>query len=102
MTFGFDRANWPVAHAALQSAYPDGCYDEESYLWIVCAPQDIVESDDGQALFVGSAGVDGIQFAFRQRQAGLWAHYPYDNRFEHVADDLQGLVKGYLAGEIKV
>ena len=51
---------------------------------------------------IGRPGVDGIEWGYRRGLRGLWAHYPIENRFVHLASTAQELRDGYASGRITV
>lgn len=59
-------------------------------------------SDDGSALIIGTAGVDGIVFALRRTHCGVWAYHPLADTWTHVAPDITQFETLWLAGRIAV
>lgn len=80
----------------------EGYYSEAEYNWLL-RPSDKWEiRDEGAWLEVGGPGVDGISFALRRGEEGIFAYYPFDGEFVWKAKDGESLVAGWIAGTIKV
>ena len=79
---------------------PEGFYSELERNWLVYPISE--RKDHGAWYEVGSAGVDGIVFAIRKDQEGVYAFYPIDREFIRKADDLSALVVGWRSGSITV
>lgn len=79
-----------------------GCWDDASQLMVVVPAAEVEEYPDLSFLAVGRAGVDGILFGYRAGSPGLWAYRPIGREFEWVAASLDELVRGWLAGDIRV
>jgi hypothetical protein len=62
----------------------------------------IVEHPKMRFLEVGRAGADGILFGYRCNLPGIWSYYPVEQQFARVANSIDELVVGWLAGEISV
>ncbi len=80
----------------------EGLWDELAQLFLL-EPLSRVEilSDIG-FMQVGRPGVDGIGLGYRFKQAGLWAYYPVDQRFELLATSLELFLKGWSTNTITV
>ena len=96
-----DEKDWPMA-ATYFSDYADGRFDDSSQLGFIYPLSDASVSDDGAALFIGRAGADSIQFAYRKHHSGIWAHHPMEDRWHRIAPDIATLERGWLDGTLKV
>jgi hypothetical protein len=87
---------------AVETFPASGHYSQTSQFWILrpVAEWDLHE-DDGR-LDVGGPGCDGISWALRRGEAGVFAYYPIDAEFLWKAADAASLVSGWEGGEIKV
>ncbi len=81
-----------------------GVWSEPEQLWIVVPMDEIKDHPDRGTGFltVGRPGVDGIELGYRRGMSGLWAYYPIEDHFELMADTLDELVSGWLAGTLTV
>lgn len=79
-----------------------GVWSESEQLWLIVPAEEVAEDAEQSFLVIGRPGVDGIAFGYRRGIAGVWAYYPQEARFEHVAADVQALVDGWLSGAISV
>ncbi len=86
----------------LVDEFAKGYYDDESYLQLVYAFDEVNLSDDSHVLFIGSAGADGIEFCYRLNKKGIWAYYPIDDEFKYIARDINELISGWQTGSIFV
>jgi hypothetical protein len=77
-----------------------GVWSESEQMWLIVSAGDVVERED--FLVIGRAGVDGIEFGYRRDAVGIWAHYPIEGDFRHVAPSVRALVEGWLVGNIRV
>ena len=84
------------------NAYSDGRYDDLAKLWFIYPIQEASIDVSLQALFVGRAGADGIEFCFRTGRSGVWAYYPIEAEWRQVARSLAELEDGWLDGRITV
>ena len=80
----------------------DGYYSTAEHHWLI-RPQDEWETRNaGQWLEIGGSGVDGISWALRRDEEGVFAHYPIEDRFEWKAKDVESLIAGWFSGQITV
>jgi hypothetical protein len=79
-----------------------GWYDEESRCQYIEPASSVREDPARELLVIGRPGVDGIEWGYRRGLRGLWAHYPIENRFVHLASTAQELRDGYATGRITV
>lgn len=93
--------DWPSA-LSYRSEFPEGSYDQNSHLHHIYPPDQARVSKSPPAYFVGSAGVDGIEFAMRPELSGIWAYHPIEQTWTHVAKDLAELDRDWRAGRISV
>ena len=56
--------------------------------------------DKGAWLAVGGPGVDGIRWAVRRSQKGLFAFYPIDGEFVFVAENGPDLISKWTSGHL--
>lgn len=94
-------SEWPKAKAYFDS-YSDGREDAEAYLQFIYKLADVQLSEDSNALFIGRAGADSIQFAYRKGLDGIWAHHPIENRWQWIAKDIAALEHGWLGRTLTV
>ncbi|MBX9583916.1 MAG: hypothetical protein K2X87_26760 [Gemmataceae bacterium] len=79
-----------------------GHYDEASRTWVVLPLSELRPEQRAGFFAVGRAGVDGILFGYRYGHRGVWALYPVDQEFKHLAPNLSEFVQGWWAGTITV
>lgn len=77
-----------------------GYFSERDQYWIL-AP--VLEwSLRGDWLAVGGPGVDGIEWAVRRGQPGLFAFYPIDQEFVAVAESAHDLITRWTSGALRL
>lgn len=104
-----DLVRWLIEHylAALseysvESLPKDGYYCELSRYWVL-RPVTEWELHDAEGwLAVGGPGVDGIAWAVKKNETGLFAFYPIEREFVYVAKDGPALVSNWNSGTIAV
>lgn len=79
-----------------------GIYDEGSFLQLIFPEDGLAIKRNENDLVIGTPGCDGMDFCFRRGEPGVWAYYPYEDRYLRVASNLQELVEGWRAGSIAV
>ena len=89
------------AAALLATTYADGRTDA-AYCPYLYAEGDRRLSADGDTLFIGSAGVDGVEFGLKRGKAGVWVHAAYSDRWRVVAEDVESFERLWLAAKIDV
>jgi hypothetical protein len=77
-----------------------GYFDELSQVWIVVPFRDAFEDTDLGLLTVGTPGVDGISFGYRNSLPGLWAYYPIRGEFKEMAPTVAALVEEYSGSRL--
>ncbi|MBT8415892.1 MAG: hypothetical protein KJO42_00475 [Silicimonas sp.] len=96
-----DRADWPEAEAYFEG-YADGRYDSDAHIDLICKVGDLRVSKEGDVLFFGRPGVDGIEFAFRRGSPAVWAYHPMESRWQQLAENIEQFEQGWKAGQLKV
>jgi hypothetical protein len=80
----------------------DGLYDVAAQVWLIESADKAVLHGDVNFLEVGRPGVDGIAFGYRRGESGVWAYYPYEKRFQRLADSINEFVVRWTHKEIFV
>lgn len=96
-----DPDRWPDANEYFRF-YTEGRYDNTAKIGYIYSKEEIRESRDGERLYIGRAGADGIEFVYRRDLPGIWAYYPIDGDLEWKADDIETFEKAWRSGELKV
>lgn len=96
-----DPAKWPEAETYFRF-YGEGRYDNFNQIGYIDARDGIRESDDGERLYIGRPGVDGIEFLYRRGSPAIWAYYPIDGDFAWQADDIESFERAWRTGALKV
>lgn len=96
-----DPSEWPMA-ADYFASHTDGREDTHAHLRFIYERAELAISEDKDALFIGRAGADSIQFAYRKGQDGIWVHYPMEDRWQWIAKDIASLERGWLDRTLKV
>ena len=99
-TQAFDA--WAPACLEYFRAYSGGRFDEDGQFWFILVRSEIRADPDRGALVVGHAGVDGIEFCFRQGYEGVWAYYPIEQKWTLKAGTLEQLERNWLNGSLRV
>ena len=87
----------------LDGPYADtGFFDRRGQFELITPVEESEEKLGSSFLAIGRAGVDGIEFGYREGQQGVWAYYPIDDQFSLLAPNVMHLVEGWSSGEIKV
>jgi hypothetical protein len=84
------------------ASFGSGRFDEPSQLWFIVPIEQTSINSMREALIVGYAGCDGIEFCFRAGKRGVWAYYPQENRWTLLAQGLSDFERGWLSGAIEV
>lgn len=85
------------------SGFPEaGFYSAKDQYWLIRPKVDWKLRDEGIWLEVGGPGVDGISFALKKEEEGVFAYYPVDREFAWKAKDGASLISGWLEGSITV
>lgn len=92
---------WLPTSAPLDADYPEGRTDD-AYTPYIYPAIDRRLSDDGDALMIGSAGVDGIEFALRKQRPGVWVFIPYSMDWRWLAEDIATFEADWLANRIEL
>jgi hypothetical protein len=80
----------------------NGYYSKAEQYWLIRPKNDWQIHDCDSWLEIGGPGVDGILWALRRGEDGVFAHYPIEGRFEWKAKDVESLIIGWLEGRITV
>jgi hypothetical protein len=96
-----DLALFLPAAAPFERDFAEGRLDP-SFTPYIYAARDRRLADGGAAMMIGSAGVDGIEFALRRGQSGIWAFFPYLVEWKRVAEDVVSFEADWLASRIKL
>jgi hypothetical protein len=94
-------SEWPAATAYFRD-YAEGRFDEAGQLQYIYPVEAARLSDDGQALFIGRPGTDGMEFGYRMGAPGIWVWYPIEQEWRKVAEDVHVLDRDWLSGALKV
>ncbi len=79
-----------------------GCFSDTDQYWTVRPVAEWTRDERRRWIQIGGPGVDGIQFGFLERETGVHAYYPYEDRFERIASSVPELITGWVSGAIKV
>jgi hypothetical protein len=79
-----------------------GRYDPVAQLWFILPAEQLQVDDEREALVVGRAGVDGIDFCYRAGHTGIWAFYPILREWVAVAPTLKNLEDQWNNGSLRV
>ncbi len=93
--------HWPEA-AQYFAEFSEGRLDMNARVGYIYPKNDIRASQDGERLYVGRAGVGGIEFVYRPGGPSIWAYYPIDGEYELKSDDIGTFDQAWLAGDITV
>ena len=80
----------------------DGYYSPTEQYWLVRPKDDWAVRDNGRWLEIGGPGVDGISWALKRGENGVFAYYPIENLFLWKAKDVESLLVGWRDGDITV
>lgn len=92
---------WPEAKDYFKS-YSHGRVDEEGEYAFIYAQDLVRQSDNGEMLYIGRAGVGGIEFAYKRGSTEIWAFYPIEGELIWKAEGIDEFVQGWLRGDISV
>ena len=76
-----DPAAWPEA-AVYFRFFAEGRRDQTAGLAYIYRAVDARQSSDSERLYIGRAGVDGVEFVYRRGSPGIWAYYPLEGDTE--------------------
>jgi hypothetical protein len=96
-----DPKSWPEAKSYFRF-YSEGRHDRFAKVVFIYNADEVRESKDGEKLYVGRAGADGIEFVYRKGFSDIWAYYPIDGDLEWKADNIESFEQAWRAGSIKV
>lgn len=96
-----DPAKWPEAETYFRY-FSEGRYDNHAQLGYIYSREGARESDDGERLYIGRPGVDGIEFLYRKGSPSIWAYYPIEGDYEWKADDIETFERAWRSGSITV
>jgi hypothetical protein len=80
----------------------NGLFDSSAQVWLLESVDRACLHSDARFLQVGRPGVDGIGFGYRLGERGVWAYYPSENRFKHLAASIDEFVVGWTRNSISV
>ncbi|MFD1340832.1 hypothetical protein [Litorisediminicola beolgyonensis] len=90
-----DPSRSPPEAARYFDAFAEGRWDDDAQLGYIY-PQDRARlAEDGSVLIVGTAGVDGLEFAIRDGHPKVWVFYPLDAEWRQVALDIDTLDRAW-------
>ena len=92
---------WPEA-ADYFRFYAEGRQDRLAKVAYIYNLEEARESKDGEKLYIGRAGTDGIEFVYRRGSSDIWAYYPIDGDLEWKAEDIESFERAWKKGSIKV
>jgi hypothetical protein len=93
---------YPCEEYFQSEQFVNGVFDSHGLIWFLVSASDVTEKPELDFLVIGRPGADGIEFGFRKDGQGIWAYYPIEQKFVHVAPNLAALIDGWLSGQIKV
>jgi hypothetical protein len=100
-------AGWVMAHYrkvlndfAVETFPASGYYSELDQFWILRPVLEWVLHEEEAWLDVGGPGCDGIAWALRRGQDGVFAYYPIGGEFVWKAVDAPSLIWGWQDGKI--
>ncbi len=80
-----------------------GYYSESTQYWLIRPKAEWeLHEEDGGWLAIGGPGTDGISWALKKDQEGIFAFYPIEGEFVWKAKDVTSLVSGWNDGRIFV
>ncbi|WP_413718985.1 hypothetical protein [Silicimonas sp. MF1-12-2] len=92
---------WPEATDYFRF-YSEGRHDRLAKVAFIYSSEEVRESKDGEKLYIGRAGADGIEFVYRRGSPDIWAYYPIDGDLEWKAENIEGLERAWKTGALKV
>ena len=96
-----DPSAWPEA-AVYFRFFSEGRRDQSVGSAYIYRAEDARQSSDNERLYIGRAGVDGVEFVYRRGSPGIWAYYPLEGDTEWKADDIDSFEQAWRAGSINV
>ena len=96
-----DPAEWPEA-AIYFRFFSEGRRDQTAGSAYIYRAEDARQSSDSERLYIGRAGIDGVEFVYRQGSPGIWAYNRLEGDTEWKADDIYSYEQAWRAGSIKV
>ncbi len=100
--YGPDPAVCPTHAAEYFRSFAEGRYDDFAHLGYIYPASKARLSEDGQILVIGTAGVDGLEFAYRAEIPGIWVWYPLDGEWRQVAADIKALDRDWRSRALRV
>lgn len=98
---GFHASDWPEA-ADYFKHFAKGRRHEDREFGIIYGTDEARVSSDGARLYVGRAGVAGIEYVYRRGSPEIWAYYPVDADYTLKADDILSFEELWKNGQITV
>ncbi len=96
-----DPKDWPEAAKFFEDFVTGRGLGAARYNFLY-ASGEIRQSANGERLYIGRAGADGIEFIYRRGHDGIWAYCPIEGEYLPLADDIDSFVKGWSSGRIRV
>lgn len=93
--------SWPEAKDYFRF-FSEGRHDCEAKVAFIYRLEDVRESEDGEKLYIGRAGSDGIEFVYRRGMPDIWAYYPIEGDLEQKADSIEDFERAWKAGTLRV
>ena len=94
--------NWEEEAPEYFQLFSQGRYDPVAHLRFIYTKDETYISDDGKTFYIGRPGADGLEFAYRDGNPGIWVWYPIDETWRKVAEDLPSLERDWMSGKLKV
>ncbi|MEQ9041686.1 MAG: hypothetical protein RIE24_25450 [Silicimonas sp.] len=92
---------WPEAINYFRF-FSEGRHDNFAKVVFIYRADEARASKDGEKLYIGRAGTDGIEFVYRRGSGDIWAYYPIDGDLEWKAESIETFEQAWRAGSIKV
>ena len=80
----------------------EGYFSEEEQYRIIQPEGEWEYAPARKWLKLGGPGVDGIEFGYLEGKSGVFAYYPIDEEFVHIANSASELLRGWANGTITV
>ena len=96
-----DAQSWPEATSYFRF-YAEGRQDHFAKVAYIYRADEIRESKEGEKLYIGRAGADGIEYVFRRGSPDIWAYYAIEGDLEWKAESIESFEQAWRSGSIKV
>ena len=97
----YDQAQWPEAQTYFDY-YTEGRYDRVAEFGYIYSCDRARVSQDGERLYIGRAGTNGIEFVYRKGSPEIWAYYPIDGDYDVKSESIEQFEIAWRKGEIRV